>query len=54
MADPKVPKDPKDLNQQAPPDNKERPAKDEITDEDLEKLVGGVSRGGQGHKTGPS
>ncbi len=48
MADPKDSKDskdPKDLNQQAPPDNQARPEKDEIADEDLEKLRGGVTGG---------
>jgi hypothetical protein len=59
MADPKDPKDPndakdpKELNQQAPRDNQARPGKAEISDEDLEKLVGGV-HGGQGRKMGPS
>ena len=51
MADPKDPKDPKDLNppkdlnQQAPPDNQARPEKAELSDEDLEKLSGGVNGG---------
>jgi hypothetical protein len=51
MADPKdpkdlnPPKDPKDLNKQAPPDNQARPEEAELTDEDLEKLSGGVIGG---------
>ena len=51
MADPKDPTDlktPKDLNQQAPRTTRARPAEPaEISDDDLEKLVGGVARGGQ-------
>jgi hypothetical protein len=43
MADPK---DPKDLNQQASPDNEARPEKAKLSDEDLEKLSGGA-KGGQ-------
>jgi hypothetical protein len=39
--DQKDPKDPKELNAQAPPENQARPEKAEISDEDLEKLVGG-------------
>ncbi len=50
--DPKDPRDPKDLNQQGPPDNQARPEKDEISDEDLEKLSGGV-HAGQAIKVGP-
>jgi hypothetical protein len=42
MSDPKDPKDPKDLNKQAPTDTKAGPEKAEISDENLEKLVGGV------------
>jgi hypothetical protein len=51
MADPNDPKnlndpkDPKDQNKQAPPDNQARPEKAELTDEDLEKLSGGVTAG---------
>jgi hypothetical protein len=45
MTDPKDPKDPKDLNQQAPADKEAPPEKVEISDEDLEKLVGGVVAG---------
>ena len=41
--DPKDSKDPKDLKQQAPPDNQARPEKAEISDEDLEKISGGLS-----------
>jgi hypothetical protein len=38
MADPK---DPKDLNKQVPPDTQARPEKDQIADEDLNKVSGG-------------
>ncbi len=40
MADPK---DPKDLNQQAPPDTQARREKDQIAEEDLEKVSGGAN-----------
>ena len=46
LKDPKDPndsKDPKDLNKQAPPDNQARPEKAELSDEDLEKISGGLS-----------
>jgi hypothetical protein len=42
MADPKAAKD---LNQQAAPDNQARSEKAEPSDEDLEKLSGGVKGG---------
>jgi hypothetical protein len=48
LKDPKVlkaQKEPKDLNQRAPPDNQARPEKAELSDEDLEKLSGGVTGG---------
>jgi hypothetical protein len=41
MADPKDPKDPKDMNKQVPPDPEARPEKDQIAEEDLEKISGG-------------
>jgi hypothetical protein len=44
MVDPKDPKDPKnakDLNKQAPSDTQARHEKDEIAEEDLEKVSGG-------------
>jgi hypothetical protein len=51
MTDPKDlkdSKDPKDLNKLAPPDDQARPEKAELTDEDLEKLSGGVTGGQTG------
>jgi hypothetical protein len=41
MVDANNPKDPKDLNQQVPPDPQARPDKDQLTDEDLDKISGG-------------
>jgi hypothetical protein len=41
MVDSKDPKDLKDLNKQVPADPQARCEKDEIADEDLEKLSGG-------------
>ena len=44
MVDPKDPKDPKDaadLHKQAPPDNKAPQPKDQIAEEDLDKVSGG-------------
>ena len=43
MKDPKDPKDPKDLNKQAPADPQARRDKDEIPEEDLDKVSGGAS-----------
>ena len=40
--DPRDPKDPKDLNKQAPPDTQARHDKDQIAEEDLEKVSGGM------------
>jgi hypothetical protein len=42
MVDPKDPKDPKDLNKQAPSDPQARRDKDEIAEQDLDKVSGGV------------
>jgi hypothetical protein len=42
MVDPKDPKDPKNLNKQAPSDDQARREKDEIAEDDLDKVSGGV------------